>query len=127
MLVYLSSHQKIDLVTEDYYPKELVYEDQIQKLKNTHSLADRIKVEVGSDSLHIRFPEMSVPRDSISGEIWFYFPADKKADSKNSVRLNDNYEQSFSLSLFRIGRYEVIIDWQAGQTKYLQKELIFIN
>jgi len=127
LLVFLSSRQKVDLVTEEYYPKELVYEEEIQKLKNTNSLTERIEVEVGSDSLHIRFPDISLPFDSISGEIWFYFPADKTADNRNAVRLSEKYEQSFSLSLFRKGKYEVIIDWQAGQTNYLQKEIVFIN
>ena len=31
VLVYFSYQQTIDLVTEDYYPKQLVYENQIDK------------------------------------------------------------------------------------------------
>lgn len=127
LLVYLSYQQKIDLVTEEYYPKELVYEDQISKIKNSNALAEKISIERKNDSLLLTFPKIAVTADSIKGEIWFYFPSDKAEDKKMKIEPSENFIQSINLSNFKAGKYEIIFDWRVEQTKYFQKELFLFQ
>ena len=127
LMVYLSSKQKIDLVADDYYPKGLVYEEIISKMKNTNTLPTRVRVFNDEDSIHIRFPGICEHADSIQGEIWFYFPADKDYDWKTGISLRNNFTQSFDMSRFRKGKYTLFIDWSAQEAEYFQREVVFLG
>ena len=44
LLVYKSSIQKTDLVTPDYYTKELAFQSTIEEQKRAHGLSARVKL-----------------------------------------------------------------------------------
>ena len=69
VLVYRSMTKNIDLVTTNYYEKELKYQDQIDKINNTNSLKENIKIEYNGNVILITYP--AVQKD-ISGEISLY-------------------------------------------------------
>nr|MDA3928246.1 FixH family protein [Prolixibacteraceae bacterium] len=54
-LVFFTVNQKIELVTEDYYPKELKYQEEIQKQKQTQQLQGKIEISI-DDVVSIQFP-----------------------------------------------------------------------
>jgi hypothetical protein len=124
LLVFLSSRERIDLITEDYYPKGINYQQQIEKIKNSSALKQGISLKV-SDSLLISFPRVVSSPDSIRGEIWIYSAADKFADMKMMINLNDSYSQSIDIRNLHLAKYELIIDWEAEGKAYLHKELFF--
>ena len=125
-LVYRTTQAKIDLVTEEYYPKELVYEQQLQKMRNNNRLAEKIVVAI-SDSLHIQFPKVTVDPADIKGQIMFYRPSDKSMDFTEKISLNSSFKESYPLSKFEAGKYEMSVDWSFADTAYLQKEILFFN
>ena len=57
-LVYVSMQEKVDLVTSNYYEKELVYQDHIDRERNARKLPDELTLEVQKEAGHIliRFP-----------------------------------------------------------------------
>ncbi len=122
LMVFLSVRERIDLITEDYYPRGLTYDQQIEKIKNTNSLEKKVLIEV-SDSLIISFPRIVDPPDSISGEIWLYSAADKFADKKFQIQLNKAYYQTIDIKQLYMAKYEIIIEWRAGGKAYYQKDL----
>ena len=124
MLVILSSRERIDLITEDYYPRGLTYEQQIEKMRNTNSLSRKVLIEL-RDSLVLRFPSITDYPDSIQGEIWIYSAADKYADRKLEIHLNGSFSQSVDIRGLSLAKYEIIIDWKASGKEYLQKELFY--
>jgi hypothetical protein len=126
-LVILSSKENIDLVTEEYYPRELVFDQQIDKLKNTRDLQQKVIIEETADSILIRFPCTVANADWVEGEIWFYYAANKQADKKITIELNDAYIQKFALTEFTRGKCEIIIDWTDGKLGYMQQEILFLN
>lgn len=121
LLVILSSRERIDLITDDYYPKGLVYETQIEKMKNTNSLEQGVLIE-SSDSLIILFPRITDSPDSIKGEIWIYSAADKFADKKLQIKLNESFYQAIDPKQFYMAKYEIIINWKADGIEYYHKE-----
>lgn len=124
LLVFLSSRERIDLITEDYYPKGLAYDQQMEKIKNTNSLEKKVLVEI-SDSLYISFPRIVDFPDSIRGEIWIYSAADKYEDKKLKIDLNASFYQAIELQQFNLAKYEIIVDWKAEGKEYFQKEPFF--
>lgn len=125
-LVFKTVNQKIELVTEDYYPKELKYEEEIQKKKLTENLKDQVLIEV-SDSVSIHFPADFEKPELIKGEIWFYKASNMVDDLKDSIRLADTYQVAYPVSKLATGKYDVIIDWSYNESKYYYKTSIFIE
>jgi len=126
ILVYITTRQRVDMVTEDYYPKELKYEDQINKSKNYNALSQKVQVEI-DQQLIIRFPKEAGSADEITGVIHFYRPSDKLLDIEKPIDLDNAFSMAFPKADFSAGKYELIIEWQVGETAYLTKQDIFID
>lgn len=125
-LVVLSTRTKIDLVTEEYYPKELKYQEEIDKTANSERLADNIKVQV-TDSVYIHFPQDSlniIQPERVKGIILFYRPSDKGKDFSTEIKLNPEGYMTIPIAGFSAGKYELRIDWNCNGTDYLHKEII---
>lgn len=125
-LVILSTRTKIDLVTEEYYPKELKYQEEIEKSANSRGLAHNIEVQI-SDSVYIHFPTDTLSKiepEYIKGNILFYRPSDKGRDISTDIKLNPKGYMTFPLSAFSTGKYELKIDWTYKDTDYLFEEII---
>ena len=56
-MVYKSSNEKMDLVTADYYGKELKFQQQIDETKRTDALSEEVRYEVKNNRLLIYFPK----------------------------------------------------------------------
>jgi hypothetical protein len=126
LLVYLSSKEKIDLVTDDYYPKELRYEEQIIRQKNTQNLSRKVSVTM-ERSLKLEFPDITAEASDIKGEIWLYRPSDKIHDRREVIRLDTIFRQEIELQNLPEGKYEVILEWNCNNTEYYQKEILYLS
>ena len=125
-LVWLTTRTRPDLVTDEYYPKELVYEQQLQKMRNNNKLAQKIVIRIG-DSLYVNFPRVVTDPDSITGQILFYRPSDKMKDFTEKIVLDRNFNVSYPLSRFEEGKYEMTIDWAFSGIPCMQKEVLFFE
>ncbi len=124
-LAYLTTRERVDLVTEEYYPKELEYDSEIQKMKNANSLNDRVKVMTMADTLFIKYPQ-SYNKERVEGDVHFYYPSNKAYDRHYSIEYSKKREQAFPLYMFKKGNYDVIISWKDQKKEYLHKERIII-
>ena len=125
-LVWVTVKSKVDLVTEEYYPKELVYEQQLQKMRNNNKLKQKVVVQI-RDSLYVYFPKVVTNPDSIKGQILFYRPSDKNKDFKEKIHLDNAFKASYPLSKFDEGKYEMTIDWAFSGIPCMQKEVVFFE
>jgi len=125
-LLYITTRERIDMVTEDYYPKELKYEDQIIKTKNYNALREKVIVKV-EDQVSINFPKQLGTAQQITGLVHFYRPSDKLLDVETELVLNDSYAMFFDKENFKEGKYEVIIEWQAGEKPFFTKLDLYID
>ncbi|MBS2212316.1 FixH family protein [Carboxylicivirga mesophila] len=125
-MVFITTRERIDMVTEDYYPKELKYDDQIEKIKNYNALSKKVEVTLG-DALYIQFPDNIANASDISGLVHLYRPSDKDLDIEKDIQLNSSYGMSIPLTDLMNGKYELIIEWQANGQPYLTKEVVYVN
>jgi hypothetical protein len=122
LMVFKSSTQNSDLVTTDYYAKELKYQERIDAEKRTQTLSERVKYEIINCQMLISFPKEFTGK-SITGTILLYCPSDK----------NKDVEQNFStaagtfimpLPVKNKGSHHVQIIWQAdGNSYYFENKL----
>lgn len=125
VFVGFSTTQKINLVSKDYYPKEVEYQKQIDKLKNTKKLRESILISQKDGKLQFQFPEDM--HSDVSGEIVFYRPADYEFDLKYTIQLDSNGFQEIESDELLKGKYTIKIDWTHNQIGYYMEEGIYLS
>jgi len=125
-LAAFSMTKKVDLVTDNYYDKELKYEEQIQKEKNTGKLDLKPDVEIFKDSMKIIFPA-SFNNDSTTGALHLYRPSDSGKDADFPLKLKNNNTQVINISAFEKGSWKVKINWRSSGTDYYLEKAFFIQ
>ena len=124
-LVFSAFQQTFDLVTEDYYGKELKFQSQIEKQTNQQQVYDQISCSVSDNTLRIQFPK-ELSHHKITGDILFFRPSDAKMDILRSVSCTDSGVQELPLNLFSKGLYRIQMDYAAGGKKYYCEQNIMI-
>ena len=118
-MVVVSVRQKVDLVSADYYAKELNYQSDLNKLNNAKALSSQLKCLVLDNALQIQFPaEQS--SSIISGKIFIYKPSDNKSDRTNGI-------QVLPTSSYSKGMYRVIVDWTVDGKDFQSESIVVIN
>jgi len=122
-MVYKSSTQNTDLVTTDYYAKELKYQDKIDEAKRVSALSDSVAYSIKDNALTIQFPRDFAGKQ-LAGEAVLYCPSDEKKDMKQRFTLKDEPLQ-MQIPAGDKGLYELHLSWQdGGVTYYIEKKII---
>ena len=122
VLVFKSSNEKIDLVTPDYYAKELKHQDKIDAIKRTNALSSKVKFEVVNNTLIITLPTEFKEKE-LNGEVLLYRPSDKSKDIKKNFSTS-NSTTTIALPSGINGAYELQVNWNsAGREYYFEKKL----
>lgn len=125
-LVYKCTQQNIDLVAENYYEKEIKFQDQITRSNNVNTGGLVLKATVNeSKQLIITYPA-AVSGAKTSGEIHLFRPDNAKLDVKTPVDITEGL-QYIDVSKLAKGYWRVQVSWQLGDTPLYQEERIFIQ
>ncbi|WP_452598263.1 FixH family protein [Pontimicrobium sp. MEBiC01747] len=123
-VVTMSTDKKYshDLVTEDYYAKEMAYQTEIDAETNNNNLKENIKGKRVPEGWLISFPKELEP-SKIKGKVFLYRPSNQKLDFSLPIVLS-----SFNLLIpeknLVDGRWNITIDWEYKGTDYLYKKQI---
>lgn len=121
VLVSILIGQKVDLVTEDYYRDEMVYQNEIDAISSGNTL-DSLVVSQKDEQLIIQFAKNIQP-DSVVVHLWR--PNDKKLDQSYSVTGTGVF--LIPLKDLHQGNYNLRCEyWLAGKN-YLQKSQVSIR
>jgi nitrogen fixation protein FixH len=123
-MVYKSSTQNSDLVTTDYYAKELKYQEKIDEGKRVSALSGPVEYSIKENALTIKFPKDFAGKQ-LAGEAVLYCPSDEKKDFKKSFTLKDEPLQ-MDIPAGSKGLYELHVSWQDGGVTYYFEKKIFI-
>jgi hypothetical protein len=126
VMVYISMSTKVELVTDDYYEKELKYQNQIDLVKRSNALEQPVGMEFTSSSLVLRFPNID-NKDNYTGTIFFFRPSDKRGDFTRKINLDTSYSQSFETALFAQGLWRAKIFWNVRDQQYYSELPIIIQ
>lgn len=123
-MVYKSSTQNADLVTTDYYAKELKYQEKIDEGKRVSALSAPVEYSIKENALTIKFPKDFAGKQ-LAGEAVLYCPSNEKKDFKKSFTLKDEPLQ-MDIPAGSKGLYELHLSWQDGGVTYYFEKKIFI-
>ncbi|MEZ4858184.1 MAG: FixH family protein [Flavobacteriaceae bacterium] len=111
-----------DLVTENYYAKDLVYQNEIDAEKKANSFTTKIRIEKTAQGLQVFFPE-ELQGKAVTGTIQMYRPSNEKLDFQIPLKMED-LKALIPNSKLVAGSWKVIIDWEMEGDKYLFKKAI---
>ena len=111
-----SSHDH-DLVTDDYYKKELEYQQIIDQKKRLNQLQDPIEFEIQNKEVVITYPA-SVRNKMKNGHIELYRPSQAKLDFDLPVNTNSGI-QRISQEMLPSGRWQMSLRFEIDGEKYL--------
>ncbi len=111
-----------DLVTEEYYAKEMTYQDEIDAETNTNNLVEKIKSKKVKEGWEIIFPnEMSFSK--INGKVFLYRPSNQKLDFEIPLELSSANLLIPDKNLIG-GRWNIILEWTYEGKLFMYKEEI---
>ena len=120
LVVNLMMH-KVDLESEDYYKREMIYEQEITAVKNSEALSEKVKLLQQKNFVVVQVPDKA---ELNSIEVRFLRPDDQKLDKTFKVVGTKSYLiQKEELSK---GKYNIEISYTADSKVCLQKEEIYI-
>lgn len=125
-LVWKTTTVKDDLVTPDYYARELKFQEQLDKQKRTHDLKEQLSWNVDGRKIAIRFPAEMLS-SNVKAEILFYNASEAKRDFTVSCTPDSTGKCEVNSDKFSHGVYEMKIDWSAGGVSYYNEGTINIQ
>jgi hypothetical protein len=111
------------LVTEDYYAKDLAYQQQYDKLANSQALATNLAIGKVADGVQFIFPKDA---QQPIGEILFYRASDKSKDFTLKVAPDSNGLQLVPTDQLIPGRWTVKVDWQGGGKEFYKEQVVIL-
>jgi hypothetical protein len=123
-LVVMTFNKNADLVQDDYYEQEVLFEDKQQSIANYAQADYKIEIKHQEEGFTIIFPVDF--EQNTKGNIRFYRFNNKNLDKSYNIEVNDSNQQVFAYSEFREGAYELSINWKQQNQDYLyQTKVIF--
>lgn len=111
-----------DLVTEEYYAKEMVYQTEIDAEKNLNRLEEKITGQKTADGWLLSFPS-ELTNENIQGNLFLYRPSNQQLDFNLPLVLKGSQLLIPAQQLID-GRWNITIDFKYKAKDYLYKKSI---
>lgn len=122
LITVLIMSTKIDhsLVYDDYYAKDLTYQQQYDKVTNTIN-EDHLLIQYDKNNqLMIFVFDTDAP---LNGQIQFYRPSNEKLDFVKEIKES---RMIIRTDLMQVGRWKIKVDWTADNKPYYKEKEIYI-
>ena len=124
-MVFVSSMNREDLVSTNYYDNEIAYEKRIQAIKRTKLLEKKPTWSISENSLTIIFPDTI---SSISaGTLTLYRASDADRDRVVPLKLDNQRSQSIDLQKALPGMWRTKLEWKSNNMDYYLEDVIYIK
>ncbi|UOK41414.1 MULTISPECIES: FixH family protein [Flavobacterium] len=118
--VQVDSQYDHEMVTEEYYKKELDFQNQIDKQQNANNLTERVSIESNGNGLLIVFPK-AFDIAKIKGKVSLYRPSNQKLDFEVPISLSTSNLLIPKTNLVD-GRWDIAVEWEYDGKEYLNRK-----
>ena len=119
--------QNQDLVSENYYENEVRFQQQLDRVKRTQSLATQTAVTFDAVRKSIRVTLPTGQAQSASGRIRLYRPSNAKLDHDVPMALNADGAQTVDATALAAGLWKVRVEWSANGQDYFFDQPVVVN
>ena len=114
-----------DLVSNDYYQKELKFQQQIDRTQESQKLVEQPQAKIENGAVKIKFPEV-IGKEHLTGNINFYRPNDSSKDLAFTVQTDSTGSQSIPTTKMQKGIYNLQLTWEASGKNYYNELSIYV-
>jgi hypothetical protein len=125
-LVGVSSGEKVDLVSADYYEQELKFQNKLDDSKRSNELEQPLEWIVVPGAIKLKFPKEFKGRKT-EASVYLLRPSDSKMDKTIKVLSDTTTERLIATDKVIAGIYKMEISWEAEGQKYYNEGVIHIK
>ncbi|NJC25579.1 FixH family protein [Neolewinella antarctica] len=103
------------LVTEAYYERDINYQQEYDRRRNSYLLAERPYVAPTEKGLYLIFP--AALATNVKGTILLYRPSSRRDDRRITINTVGG-EMRLNTKGLKSGRYQAIVEWAQGGVDY---------
>lgn len=124
-MVFLTSRHRVELVSKDYYAKEIAFDKQLNRERETQAIDDLVKCFVTDDG---RFIKLSFPaqQGAVRGTLTLYRPSDSDLDREVPLAVNAEGIQLIATDKLAKGLWRAKVQWEAEGREYYKEFVITI-
>lgn len=122
--VLLTLRNRFDLVAPDYYDQEIRYQDRIDALQRTQTIAREpvLRYNAATRALELVFPHPG----PLTGTLTLYRPSDKSLDRTLALQPDDAGRQRVDLADLAPGPWRIQAAWTKDGVSYYAEELMVL-
>jgi hypothetical protein len=123
-MVIMTMREKVDLVTTNYYEKEILFQKQIDGSNNFAASGSKVEISQTGKDLRMQFPGEAFNQAS-GVTLQFYRPSDKSLDFRVPLNPDANGFQTIAHPSLTKGLYHVKAAWKKDSKDYFFEETFF--
>ncbi len=128
VMVGFAFSQRVDLVSDDYYQREMNHQQHIDRVTRTQQLPEGIEWTIAQQEGDFLF---TLPHehfgDDLQGQIHFYRPDNSTLDRSHPIRLDAEGQQRITVAGLPAGHWRIQIQWQADGLGYFSERELSIG
>ena len=109
------------MVTEDYYEKELTFQNEIDAENRANALKEKPQLKMQANGFVLVFPEELA---EATGEVYLMRNNNESQDVRLPIKLNAKNEMLISSAKLVDGEYEYSLKFKSNKKEYLIKKSI---
>lgn len=118
-------NQKVELVHDNYYERELNFQHQVDKLQRTAEMGADVNIEADKNSLTLVFPSKFL-NDKISGQVLLYRASSSIKDAVMAVAPDTSGTQVIGTSGLNKGLWKVEVAWSSGNNEFYTEKKVMV-
>ncbi len=126
--VRMAMQSDVDLVSKDYYQKEIAYQDHINTVTQTKENKAGIQVTLAeaAGQLVIAFPEF-YQGQQVAGAVKFFRPSNAKLDFEIPLNLNEARQQFIPIEKLEKGFWKVQVSSTVNGKSFFTEQTITLK
>ena len=127
-LIVMACSQRVDLVSPDYYERELKFQGQIDRVERTHRAPSQASVayDEAGQCITVSLPADQAGRE-ISGRIELYRPSAAGLDRAVKLAPDGKGMQRLDAAGLAPGLWKVRVSWTVEQQDYFLDEKVVVG
>jgi nitrogen fixation protein FixH len=121
-MAYKMMTAKVDLVKQNYYQKEIDFQQQIDRETNSATFKNARIMTYSSENNQLR---IGFPTPVSKGEVTFFRPSDKNLDFSIPIQKINTFD--FSTQKMPKGYWKIQITWTDGSKEYYLEDELMIK
>jgi hypothetical protein len=127
-LIVMACSQRVDLVSPDYYERELRFQGQIDRVERTHHAASQASIayDAAGKCLTVLLPADQAGRE-VSGRIELYRPSAAGLDRAVKLDPDAKGTQRLDASSLEPGLWRVRVSWTSEKQNYYLEQKVVVG